>query len=126
MDVCTHHHLDVIRLGVHAVDDGLFFVALVGEKLAGTVMAGYDGHRGWIYSLAVAPSAQKLGIGSRLVRHTEEKLIELGCLKVNLQIMEGNEQVRSFYEANGYAVEKRVSMGKRLAGQAHDNEESPD
>jgi ribosomal protein S18 acetylase RimI-like enzyme len=97
-----------------AVDDGLFFVGTVEENVIGTVMAGYDGHRGWIYSMAVDPTVQSRGFGSDLVKHAETQLTQRGCLKVNLQIMEGNEQVKSFYEANGYAVENRVSMGKRL------------
>ncbi len=96
------------------VDDGLFFVAVEDGSVIGTVMAGYDGHRGWIYSLAVAPSRQRLGIGSRLVRAAEEALIEKGSMKINLQIMAGNESVASFYTSLGYSVEKRVSMGKRI------------
>lgn len=94
--------------------DGLFFVARMDDKVIGTVMAGYDGHRGWIYSIAVHPDYQKQGIGSGLLSFTQEKLEALGCLKVNLQIMEGNEAVQEFYLANGYSVEQRVSMGKKL------------
>ena len=94
--------------------DGLFFVARIDDKVVGTVMAGYDGHRGWIYSIAVHPDNQKQGIGSRLLSFTQEKLEALGCLKVNLQIMEGNEAVQKFYLSNGYFVEQRVSMGKKL------------
>ncbi|QGY39713.1 GNAT family acetyltransferase [Pseudodesulfovibrio cashew] len=96
-----------------AVDD-LFFVAEDGGEVIGTVMAGYDGHRGWIYSLATAPDRRGHGIGSSLLAHAEERLAALGCIKVNLQIVAGNESVRSFYEANGFAVEDRISMGKRL------------
>ncbi len=95
-------------------NDGLFFVAINQQQIVGTVMAGYDGHRGWIYSIAVQPSYQKQGIGSELLSFVQDKLSSLGCLKVNLQIMEGNEKVQRFYQANGYTVEKRVSMGKRL------------
>ena len=97
-----------------ALEDGLFFVASVEYNVIGTVMAGYDGHRGWIYSMAVLPDHQKKGIGSALLKYIEEKLSALGCLKVNLQIMEGNEPVEKFYKANGYSTEKRISMGKRL------------
>jgi ribosomal protein S18 acetylase RimI-like enzyme len=97
-----------------AVGDGLFFVAIWESTVVGTIMAGYDGHRGWIYSLAVDPAHRKRGIGSQLLSVAERQLIARGCLKINLQIMEGNEQVQAFYEANGYRVEKRVSMGKRL------------
>ncbi len=94
--------------------DGLFFVAVKEQEVVGTVMAGYDGHRAWIYSIAVRPELQKQGIGSRLLSFTQRKLVNRGCLKVNLQIMEGNESVQKFYLANGYSVEKRVSMGKKL------------
>ena len=96
------------------VDDHLFFVALDGDAVVGTVMVGYDGHRGWIYSLAVSPSHRRQGIGSRLVAHAERALARRGCMKINLQIMEGNEGVAAFYAFLGYSVEKRVSMGKIL------------
>jgi ribosomal protein S18 acetylase RimI-like enzyme len=95
--------------------DDLFFVAVDGGAVAGTVMCGYDGHRGWIYSLAVATSHRRQGIGTRLVSHAERALIRKGCMKINLQIMEGNESVAAFYSSLGYSVEKRVSMGKLLA-----------
>jgi ribosomal protein S18 acetylase RimI-like enzyme len=94
--------------------DGLFFVALDGGNVIGTALAGYDGHRGWIYSMAVSPTYRNKGLGSELLHFAERKLAEAGCLKVNLQIMEGNEAVESFYLSNGYKTEKRISMGKRL------------
>ena len=97
-----------------AVDDQLFFVAVADDAVVGTVMAGYDGHRGWIYSVAVAPSHRRQGIGSRLLAHAERALIGKGCVKINLQILEGNESVVAFYAKFGYAVEKRISMGKRI------------
>jgi len=94
--------------------DGLFFVARLDRSVVGTVMAGYDGHRGWIYSLAVLPDQRRNGIGSRLLRHAEARLAELGCIKVNLQIVEGNEPAVGFYERHGYEIEPRISMGKRM------------
>jgi len=96
------------------VDDQLFFVAVAEQAVVGTIMAGYDGHRGWIYSVGVAPSHRRRGIGSRLVAHAEQALTGLGCVKINLQILAGNESVAGFYTALGYAVEQRVSMGKRI------------
>jgi ribosomal protein S18 acetylase RimI-like enzyme len=97
-----------------AANDGLFFVATVGNEVIGTIMAGYDGHRGWIYSVAVHPGHRKQGIGSQLVDHAERTLTERGCVKINLQITAGNEAVAAFYASLGYAVEQRVSMGKRI------------
>ena len=98
----------------HALDYQLFFVAMADNEIICTIMAGYDGHRGWIYSVAVAPSHRRQGIGSRLVAHAERALIARGCVKINLQILEGNESVVAFYSKFGYAVEKRISMGKRI------------
>lgn len=94
--------------------DGLFFVAVSNRNVVGTVLAGYDGHRGWIYSMAVSPTYRNKGLGSALLRYAEEKLAENGCMKVNLQIIEENREVESFYISNGYKTEKRISMGKRL------------
>ena len=95
-------------------DDGLFFVAFDGLTVIGTVMAGYDGHRGWIYSMAVLPGHQQQGLGSELLGFVEQKLSDRGCMKINLQIMEGNEAVERFYAANGYLTEERISMGKQV------------
>src|SRR6516165_10590309 len=97
-----------------AVERDLFFVATVDGIVVGTVMGGYDGHRGWIYSVAVLPRHQRQGIGTALIRHLESALTALGCLKVNLQVRSTNAAVISFYERLGYAIEERVSMGKRL------------
>jgi ribosomal protein S18 acetylase RimI-like enzyme len=97
-----------------AAGDGLFFVAISDTAIIGTIIAGYDGHRGWIYSVAVHPEHRKQGIGSLLVAHAERALAERGCMKINLQIMGGNETVAAFYSSLGYAVEQRVSMGKRV------------
>jgi ribosomal protein S18 acetylase RimI-like enzyme len=97
-----------------AVGDGLFFVAEVGEKVVGTVMAGYDGHRGWIYSVAVLPEYRNRGVGTQLMRHAEERLTLLGCLKINLQILNGNDGVQAFYQKLGYEPEQRISMGKKI------------
>jgi Acetyltransferases len=97
-----------------AVSDELFFVAVLDNKVIGTVMAGYDGHRGWIYSVAVSPSHRRGGFGSQLVSHAERALIAKGAVKINLQIMEGNESVTEFYASLGFSVEKRISMGKTI------------
>ncbi len=92
----------------------LFLVALSGTKVIGTVMGGYEGHRGWINYLAVNPAQRKLGIGRLLMGAVEKRLKILGCPKINLQVRESNTEVRAFYERIGYAQDKVVSYGKRL------------
>jgi ribosomal protein S18 acetylase RimI-like enzyme len=99
-----------------AVDRNLLFVADVEGEVVGTVMGGYDGHRGWIYSVAVRPQNRRRGIGGALIRRMEVALFEQGCLKVNLQVRTSNAAVIAFYQALGYDVEERISMGKRLYG----------
>jgi len=98
-----------------ALDDDLFVVAEDDQgAVIGTVMAGYDGHRGWLYAVAVSPDAQRQGIGAQMVEHACERLRALGCGKVNLQIRAGNHQVQAFYETLGFATEPRISMGRQL------------
>jgi ribosomal protein S18 acetylase RimI-like enzyme len=97
-----------------AVQPELFLTALDGETVVGTVMAGYDGHRGWLYAVAVRRSHRRRGIGALLIREAEARLQALGCGKINLQVRAGNKAVAGFYEALGYAVEPRISMGKRV------------
>lgn len=97
------------------VQPELFLLALDGQNVVGTVMAGYDGHRGWLYSVAVDPDARRGGVGSALVWEAEARLAARGCGKINLQIRAGNEAVTVFYAALGYDVEPRISMGKRLS-----------
>ncbi|HEY7425522.1 MAG TPA: GNAT family acetyltransferase [Gemmataceae bacterium] len=96
------------------VERELFFVATVDAAVVGTVLGGYDGHRGWVYSVAVKPRNRRAGIGSALLRRLEQALAARGCLKVNLQVRTSNAAVAAFYEKLGYSVEERVSMGKRL------------
>ena len=96
--------------------DDLFFVATDGLSVIGTVMAGYDGHRGWLYAVAVHPERRMSGLGDGLVQAAEDALNALGCMKVNLQLLASNEATADFYKSLGYAVEPRVSMGKVLHG----------
>jgi alkanesulfonate monooxygenase SsuD/methylene tetrahydromethanopterin reductase-like flavin-dependent oxidoreductase (luciferase family)/ribosomal protein S18 acetylase RimI-like enzyme len=93
----------------------LFLVATRDGVVVGTTLAGYDGHRGWLYRVAVAPGHQRLGIGRALVAEAELRLRQLGCLKANLQIEGENRDVVGFYERLGWRLEDRVSMGKALA-----------
>jgi ribosomal protein S18 acetylase RimI-like enzyme len=92
----------------------LFFVGVVDGVVVGTVMAGYDGHRGWVYSLAVAQALRGRGFGSALMLHAEGALASLGCPKVNLQILAFKTELKGFYERLGYRMDEVVSLGKRL------------
>jgi ribosomal protein S18 acetylase RimI-like enzyme len=92
-----------------------FLVAAQGNAIVGTVLAGYDGVRGWIYHLAVASSVRRAGIASRLMVAAEDQLVALGCPKVNLQVRAANADVVAFYKAIGYEIDDRISMSKRLA-----------
>lgn len=105
-------HKDIQRkLKVQA---DLFLVGLARERLVATIMAGYDGHRGWINYLAVTPDLRRRGIGRRMVEQVESRLRVLSCPKINLQVRASNVDVVSFYEAIGYAIDDVISMGKRL------------
>ena len=98
------------------VQPELLLVGSVGEDLVGAVMAGFDGVRGWIHHLAVAPERRRRGFATQLVRAAERGLHALGCTKVNLQVRATNAEVVAFYRTLGYGVEERVSMGRRLDG----------
>lgn len=93
----------------------LFFVAQHEDKIIGTVLSGYDGHRGWLYSVAVSPSYRRQGMGRQLIQHAEKALNAIGCNKINLQVRSTNAAVVAFYSQLGYEVEERISMGKRFA-----------
>ncbi|HUQ13496.1 MAG TPA: GNAT family acetyltransferase [Novosphingobium sp.] len=98
-----------------ALGDDLLLVAETPEgAVIGTIMAGWDGHRGWLYAVAVDPAAQRGGVGRRLVEAALARLAERGCGKVNLQVREGNEAVVAFYHRLGFDVEPRTSMGRTL------------
>jgi ribosomal protein S18 acetylase RimI-like enzyme len=78
------------------------------------VMAGYEGHRGWINYLAVDPAQRRSGLGRALMTEAERVLRAAGCPKINLQVRPGNKDVIAFYEAIGFSVEGAISLGKRL------------
>jgi ribosomal protein S18 acetylase RimI-like enzyme len=92
----------------------LFLVALSGATLVASVMAGYDGHRGWMNYLAVDPERQRTGLGRAMVQEAEHRLRALGCAKINLQIRRDNVQAAEFYSRLGYSEDDVVSFGKRL------------
>ena len=86
----------------------------VDRTIVGAIIAGFDGVRGWIYHLAVAPAQRRRGIATRLVRGAEAALRASGCSKINLQVRATNESAVAFYRALGYQVEERLSMGRAL------------
>ncbi len=91
-----------------------FFVAVAEAQIVGSIMVGYDGHRGWINYAGVDPAAQRSGIASKLMAHAELWLLEQRCPKVNFQVRSDNLGALQFYDAIGYTVDDVVSMGKRL------------
>jgi len=92
----------------------LFLVCEDDGALAGTAMVGYDGHRGWVYYLAVAESQRGRAIGTALMRRAEQLLIERGCPKLNLMVRSSNSGVLKFYESLGYTRDDAVPLGRRL------------
>jgi len=92
----------------------LFIVAERDGLLLGSVMAGYDGHRGWIYFLSVLPQYQSQGLGKKLVQQAEQRLRSKGCPKIQLMIRLDNSSVQDFYCALGYEQAEVVVLGKRL------------
>jgi len=92
----------------------LFLVGEMDGRLAASAMGGYEGHRGWVNYLAVHPDFQRRGYGRMMMTAVEEKLLALGCPKINLQVRETNEAVIRFYQKIGYKSDRVVSFGKRL------------
>jgi ribosomal protein S18 acetylase RimI-like enzyme len=97
-----------------AVRPDLFLVAAIDREIVGSVMAGYDGHRGWINYLAVAPEQRRHGWGRALMAEAERLLLASGCPKINLQVRGGNTEALAFYGRIGFTVDDVVSLGKRL------------
>lgn len=85
-----------------------------GEALVATAMAGYDGHRGSVYYLAVARAQQHLAVGRTMMQEVERRLLALGCPKVNVLVRTGNADVLGFYDKLGYTRDDVFSVGKRL------------
>ena len=91
-----------------------FLVGQLEGHIIATCMAGYEGHRGWINYLAVAPTYRLRGFAAKLMQEAERILRRAGCPKINLQIRTSNSDVIEFYKAIGYSIDDVVSMGKRL------------
>lgn len=96
------------------VQPDLFLVGVQGGAVVGSVMAGYDGHRGWVNYLAVDPDHRHAGLAGRLMSVVELRLVALGCPKVSLQVRSGNAGALAFYFALGYEADHTVVLGKRL------------
>jgi ribosomal protein S18 acetylase RimI-like enzyme len=96
------------------VQPELFLVAVVDDQVVGTVMAGFDGVRGWIHHLAVQGPHRRQGIATLLMSAAERGLEAAGCPKVNLQVRATNTEVIAFYRSLGYELEERASLSKRL------------
>lgn len=97
-----------------AVDPDGLLVAEAAGQVVGSVMVGYDGHRGWVNYLAVDPSQRGAGLGGRLMDAAEALLRDRGCPKLNLQVRTSNAAAYAFYEAIGYERDDVVSFGRRL------------
>ena len=105
-------HLDIQRKC--SVQAELFLVGCIGEEIVASVMAGYEGHRGWINYLAVRPDCRRKGIAAAMMAKVEDLLLELGCPKINLQVRAQNTEVIEFYMSIGFSVDDVVSLGKRI------------
>ena len=92
-----------------------FLVGVLDGRIVAAVMAGYEGHRGWINYLAVDPAQRRGGLGRTMMGEAEQRLRAAGCPKINLQVRPENTGVIEFYRRIGFAVEGAVSLGKRLA-----------
>ena len=91
-----------------------FLVRILDGKLVATVIAGYEGHRGWVNYLAAAKECREMGFGRLMMDEAEARLRAMGCPKINLQIRSSNIDVIRFYQSLGYSEDDVVSMGKRL------------
>ncbi len=96
------------------VDPDLFLIGRASDEIVASVMGGYEGHRGWINYLAVAPTHQRNGYGAEMMVEVEKRIRAKGCPKINLQVRSNNADVISFYASIGYRVDEVVSLGKRL------------
>jgi len=92
----------------------LFIIAEQDERIIGSAMAGFDGHRGWVYYVAVRANVRRKQVGKKLMNRIEADLAKAGCTKLNLQVRSDNKEVIEFYRTLGYAIEDRISMAKHL------------
>jgi ribosomal protein S18 acetylase RimI-like enzyme len=105
-------HKDIARK--LTVQPELFLVGEAEDGIVASVMAGYEGHRGWVNYLAVAPAFRGRGYGRALMQHVEAALGRRGCPKLSLLVRRSNRDAMKFYRRLGYAEDESVSFGKRL------------
>lgn len=105
-------HKDIARK--KQVQRELFLVGVNDSKIVAAIMAGFDGHRGWVHLFGVDPAFQRQGYGRAMMADVERRLSELGCPKINLQVRMGNDTAAAFYRGVGFEEEDRIQFGKRL------------
>lgn len=108
----NHPRADIARKCADSAD--LFFVGLAENRVIASCMAGYDGHRGWIYYLAVAADWRRSGVARAMIAHAEDRLRERGCPKIDLMVRQKNREVIAFYHAIGYTDDPVTVLSKRL------------
>ena len=96
------------------VNPELFLVTVAADSVIGTIMGGYEGHRGWVNYLAVNPSHQRQGVARAMMAEVQNKLSSMGCAKINLQVRRNNDDAIKFYQVLGYLDDNVVGLGKRL------------
>jgi ribosomal protein S18 acetylase RimI-like enzyme len=97
-----------------AMGRDLFLVGEHEDGIIATVMGGYEGHRGWVNYLAVAPANRGQGLGRTMMNKLEQRLLARACPKLNLMVRDSNHEAIAFYQALGYQVDAVTSLGKRL------------
>ena len=114
-DPAPHNDPDASIRRKLGVAPELLLIGREDGKLVATAMGGWDGHRGWLYQVAVARDVRGRGHGRAIVAAVEALLRERGCPKLNLQVLASNPDAVGFWRRLGYRVEERVSFGKLLA-----------
>ena len=104
--------LDIERKLRHQPE--LFIVGIIDNNIIATAMAGYDGHRGWVYYLAINPNYQKSGYGKLMMDEAERILLKMGCPKINIMVRDTNLDVINFYKSIGYETQSVSTLGIRL------------
>ena len=85
-------------------------------RVIATAMTGFDGHRAWVYYLAVDPTLRGVGHGTAMTKACEAWAQAQGAPKIQLMVRSGNEAAKGFYGAIGYEHQEVLVLGKRLDG----------